>query len=264
MEQISSVQNPIIKMVASLHRKKNRQEAGLFIIEGFKGVEDALRYGIKITHIFINQSAMEKTVGFPQNIVYQVNEKVLKKISATDSPCEVMAVAKQFQYRTEDLVKEENSLVIVLEDIKDSGNLGTIIRTSKAAGVSGIILTGNSADIFNPKTVRSSAGNLWKIPILYLEDKTALKQTLKSHKDFQFISTVVTENTKNYFEIDYKIPSVVMFGSEAKGLSEELINQSDLSVKIPMHSEVESLNLSVSAGVILYEAFLQKNFPAIR
>lgn len=253
MQTISSVQNPIVKMLVSLHQKKNRQETGLFIIEGYKGVEGAINYGLEITHIFLNESAQEKASIFPENVLYLVNDKVLKKISTTDSPCEVLAAAKQLNYSLEDLTKDKNPLIIVLEDVKDPGNLGTIIRTAKAAGASGIILTGEAADIYNPKTVRASAGNLWKLPVIYFEQKQNIRQELLKYCDFQFISTVVGDkNTKNYNEVDYKPPTVIFFGSEAQGLSRELINQSDFSVKIPMHKDVESLNLSVSVGIILY------------
>ncbi len=259
MQQVSSVQNSIIKMAASLHQKKNRQKTGLFLIEGRKSVEDALDYGLKITHIFLNKSTGEDMEKLPKNLIYLVNEKVLKKISTTDSPCEILAVAKQTEYKINDLMKDENPLIIILENIKDPGNLGTIIRTAKAAAASGIILTEDTADIFNPKTVRASAANLWKIPIIYLDNTKNLRQKLLKYRDFQFISTVVSyENTKNYFEVNYKTPSVIIFGSEAEGISEGLLDQSDFSVKIPMQAEVESLNLSVSAGIILYEAFLQR------
>ena len=253
MQNITSLQNPIIKTVHGLHRKKIRQEAGVFLIEGFKGVEDAINYGLEVTHIFLNEKHAEKMSKFPEDILYLVNEKILKKISTTDTHCEVLAVAKQFKYETKDLLKAENPLIIVLEDIKDPGNLGTIIRTAKAANTSGIVLTGETADIFNPKTVRSTVGNLWKIPIVYLE-----KDEFKNlSKKLQFIAT--TGNSKDsYFDVDYKTPTAIMFGSEAEGLSEDLLKQTDITAKIPMNSEVESLNLSVSVGVVLYEALRQR------
>ena len=261
MQQISSLQNPIIKDVTALHRKKNRQDANLFIIEGFKGVQDALRYGLEVTHIFLNGSKAEKSCEFPEELLYLVNDRILKKISTTDTPCEILAVAKQFKYKINDFLKEANPLIVVLENIKDPGNLGTIIRTAKAANVSGIILTGETADIFNPKTVRSSAANLWKIPILRIEKEYKIKKILNSHKNFQFIATSLNaKNPKIYFKADYKAPSVIMFGSEAEGLSDKLTQQADINIKIPMNSEIESLNLSVSAGIVLYEAVRQRKF----
>ncbi|HSA06496.1 MAG TPA: RNA methyltransferase [Candidatus Gastranaerophilales bacterium] len=259
MQEISSVQNPIIKMATSLHDKKARNESGLFIIEGFKGVEDALNFGLEITHIFLNCSRIEKIKEYPKNLLYMVNDRILKKISTTDSPPDIIAVAKQFNYNINDILTEQNPIIIAIEDIKDPGNLGTIIRTAKAAGISGIILTGETADIFNPKTVRASAANLWKIPIIHLKEKAKLKELLRTDKPFQFISTsLASKNSKTYFEIDYKQPSVIIFGSEATGISSELNNLADINIKIPMNPEIESLNLSVSVGIILYEALRQR------
>lgn len=244
MEKITSLQNSIVKLAASLQQKKNRDETELFLIEGRKGVEEAEKYGVEITQVFTLENS---------------SDKILKKISTTHSPPEIIAIAKQFKHELKDLFKDDNPLLIVLEDIKDPGNLGTIIRTAKAASASGIILAGDTADIFNPKVVRSTAGNLWKIPIVKLEEKNNLKQILNKHKTCQIIGTKVDKNTeKVYFDIDYKIPTVILFGSEAEGLSKELGDQCDCQVKIPMNSEVESVNLSVSVGIILYEALRQK------
>ncbi|OGH99916.1 MAG: hypothetical protein A2Y25_05490 [Candidatus Melainabacteria bacterium GWF2_37_15] len=244
MQTITSLQNPIVKLATSLHQRKSREETGLFLIEGKKGVEEAINYGLEITQVFTKENS---------------NEKILKKISTTDTPPEIVAIAKQFKYDIKDLFKDETPLIIVLENIKDPGNLGTIIRTAKAASASGIILTGDTADIFNPKTVRSSAGNLWKIPIIKLEEKNRLKEIINSNKPCQIIGTKVDKNSeKVYFKVDYKKPTVVVFGSEAEGISDQLAQQCDFLIQIPMHSEIESLNLSVSVGIILYEALRQK------
>ena len=231
----------------------------MFLIEGFKGVEEALKYGLEVTHVFLNEKHSEKISKYPEDILYLVDDKILKKISTTDTPCEILAVAKQFKYRVKDLLKDENPLIILIEDIKDPGNLGAIIRTAKAAGASGIILSGKTADIFNPKIVRSTAGNLWKIPFVYLDGKNRLKSILSDCEEIQFVATAAGSKT-SYFEVNYKSPIVVMFGSEAEGLSEDLLKQADITAEIPMDSEVESLNLSISAGIVLYEAFRQRNF----
>lgn len=263
MQHINSVQNPIIKYTVSLHHKKNRQEARLFIIEGYKFVKEALKSGLKIKYIFINALSSEKI--FPDfehenENVYLVNEKVIKKISTTDTPCEILAVTEQPEFSFNDIIKKDNPLLILLESVKDPGNLGAIIRTAKATKVSAIILTSDSADIYNPKTVRASAGNLWKIPIIYIDDKTNLRQKLSIKREFQYISANAhAYNSKNYFDVNYKHPTVIFFGSESQGITKELESQSDFSIKIPMDKDVESLNLSISAGVILYEAFLNRN-----
>jgi len=262
LREIASVNNQKIKDVTALHQRKNRTKEGLFLIEGEKGVVEALYYGIKFESIFVAADCGLDTSLFPDEILYTVNDAVMKKISTTDSPPNIMAVAYQKQYRLKDLFNQENPLVLVLENIKDAGNLGTIIRTACACGVSGIALTDNTVDIYNPKTVRASVGNLWKIPIVYIQGKSELKSRLNGIKKCQFLATVVKDDAsqKLFFDVDYTAPTVIMFGSEAEGLSEELARQADVYVTIPMSGGVESLNLSVSVGVILYEALRQKSF----
>ncbi len=184
----------------------------------------------------------------------------MKKISTTETPPEILAVASQVKYTLEDLFKEKNPLIIVLENIKDAGNLGTIIRTAKAANVSGIILTGDCTDIHNPKVVRSSAANLWKIPVVNFKDTINLKGMIEKYTKCQYFAAQIQKNKKQnlYYEVNYKKPTVVFFGSEADGISEKLGSQADIFIKIPINEEVESLNLSISAGIIIYEAFRQR------
>ena len=270
MQKIISLQNPIVKEITALHQKKNRVESGMFLIEGFKGVEEALKYGLEIKYIFMLPSVIARrgfspdvaiySLNFPEDKIYFVEEKILKKISTTETPPEIMAVAFQKEFFIKDLFKEENPLIIVLENIKDAGNLGTIIRTAKAANVSGIILTGECIDIYNPKVVRSSAANLWKIPVVNFKETDLLRAEIEKFGHFQFLATKVGNNEKQslYHEIDYKQPTVVLFGSEAEGISDKLANQADKLVKIPMNEEVESLNLSISAGIIMFEAFKRR------
>jgi len=267
MQQITSVQNSIIKKVHSLQQKKNRNELGLFLIEGFKGLEEAFKSGLEIENIFI-QSDSDKfdkiKPDFPKENIYRVNENILRKISTTESPPEVVATAKQMKYSIKDLFSSDSPLIMVLESIKDPGNLGTIIRTAKAGWASGIILTDETVDIYNPKVIRSSAFNLWKIPVISLTDKTKIKEIINKHKQCQFIATTVATEKSSviYYDINYRGPAVILFGSESQGLSQEFRDQSDKLASIPMSNEVESLNLSISVGVILYEAVRQRKYSA--
>lgn len=260
MQEITSIQNDLIKLVFSLHQKKYRIEHNLFIIEGLKGVEEAIKSQLEIEYVFINKNFNKDILKFQINKVYSVSENVMKKISTTDNPPEILAVVKQIKHNLDDIFNKENPIVLLLEGIKDPGNLGTIIRTAIAANVSGIILTDESVDIYNPKTVRSSAGNLWKLPIITFVDKTQIKKEINNIKKCDFIATTVKDKSNLYYNLDFKKPCVIMFGSEAEGLSEFLIHQADLLATIPMNEQVESINLSISVGVTLYEALRQRQF----
>ena len=142
--------------------------------------------------------------------------------------------------------------VILLEGIKDAGNLGTILRSATAFGVDGVVLFGDCVDIYNPKTVRSSVGNLWKIPVAHVENFDDIKEIFKN-----FSKIVTLPKSNNYLKnFKPKYPCLVMFGSEADGLSDDLIKLSDESLKIEMKENVESLNLASSVSVIMYELFV--------
>lgn len=262
MQEITSIQNNIIKEVFALHQKKKRDELGLFLIEGYKGVSEALNSGINLEKVFIGPDFDKSLDDFSEEKLYKVTDQVMNKMATTESPPEIIATAHKINYSIRDLLKIENLVILVLENIKDPGNLGTIIRTAAACCISGIILTDNTVDIYNPKVVRSSAANLWKIPIIYMPDKTRIKENLNNIKASQFIGTTVSsvKSQDIYSEIDYKKPTVLMFGSEAEGLSEELASQADKLITIPMSPQVESLNLSISVGVVLYETFAQRQF----
>ena len=183
-----------------------------------------------------------------QDKLILTNEAVLKKISTTDTPPEIAAVAVQKHYDKKLL--EACKKVVLLENIRDLGNLGTILRTSVAFGADAIVLYGECADLYNPKCVRSSVGNLWKIPVVQIKEF----DELSVFNDFVRVATLPRANT--YLK-DFTVspPCLVMFGSEADGLSPELVGFANREVKIEMASSVESLNLSVSCAVVLYKLF---------
>lgn len=257
MIQITSVSNELIKEIAALKQKKYRNETGLFVIEGFKAVEEALEFGLEIKNIFIQKNFSKKLSNFSNDKIIQVTEPVMKKISSTETPPEILAIAKQIKTSISDILSKNGRLIILLENIKDAGNLGTIIRTGVAADIAGIILAGDTTDVYNPKTIRASVGNLWKLPIVHLKDKNDVKCLFK---DYKIYSTIVKCNNspQNYTNINYNDKILVMFGSESEGLSEHFVKQSDFSINIPMANSVESLNLSISAGIIMYEAYKQR------
>lgn len=248
--EITSVNNESVKEVTKLQQKKYRDEEKKFLLEGFKAVEEAFNSGIKIEQVFINKNCAEKLKFFGNKYEGEcilTNEAVLKKISTTDSAPEIVAIAKQKIFTLEDLKSAKK--VVLLENIKDLGNLGTILRTAKAFSQDAVILYGDTVDLYNPKCVRSAVGNLWKLPVVQVKDFGTLKKTFIN---FERVATLPCSiDTINLKDFKVTSPYLIMFGSEAEGLSQDLIDFSTQKITIEMNKEVESLNLSVSVGIVL-------------
>lgn len=243
--EITSTTNELVKETAKLQVKKHRDETKKFILEGFKAIEEAFNIGLNIEHVFVLKEKAQR-YSFLKDKLIETNEAVLKKISTTDSAPEAVGVACQKNFDKEVLKHAEK--VLLLEGIKDVGNLGTILRSATAFDVDAVILYGNCTDIYNPKCVRASVGNLCKIPVFNMNN---IEELQKYFNDFERIATLPRSNNL-LRKFKPKQHMLLMFGSEADGLSEDLINYSTTSIKIEMNKCVESLNLSISCGIILY------------
>ncbi len=236
--KITSVSNDLVKETAKLLQRKYRKDK--FLLEGTKCIEEAIESGLEIEHLFVLDGSND-FVGFDNRI--ETSEAVLAKISSTESAPKAVAVAKQLQRKWSNDYKK----VVLLENIKDAGNLGTILRTAAAFNIDAVVLYGDTVDLYNPKCVRSSVGNLWKIPVFELDD-------LNVFADYERVATL-PKSDKSVWLSDYKPAEkcLIMFGAESTGLSEELKDFATKNVTIEMSDKVESLNLSVSAAVILYK-----------
>ena len=242
MQEIFSINNELIKSYSKLKQKKFRIQEGLFLIEGAKCVEDAHAHKIAIEKVFVLKNKIEK-FNFPNTIC--VDEKVMKKLADTESAPEILAIGKIPEYKFD---TEKFNKITILENIKDGGNLGTIIRSTCAFSIDAIILTGDCIDIYNPKVVRSSVGNIFKIPIFKM-DIPEIKEKLKN---FKIYSTVV-KNGKDLNDINFADKSAILFGSEADGLTKELKDAAQEHITLKMKGNVESLNLAVCASIVFYE-----------
>ena len=243
--KITSVNNELVKETAKLLKGKYRDETGLFLIEGEKGVQEALKVGIEIERIFVQEGFCE----IQYDNLIETTEAVLSKISDAKSAPKVVAVARQLKYDIKNFKNYKR--VVLLEGIKDAGNLGTILRTACAFNIDGIVLFGETVDLYNPKTVRSAVGNLWKIPVFKTSNLDYLKENFTN---FERLATL--PKGENVFALDDYTPTervLVMFGSEADGLSDELKAFATKNITIEMASNVESLNLSISAGIFMYK-----------
>ena len=243
--EITSTGNELVKDTLKLQQKKNRTSK--FLLEGYKVVEEAHKSGIKLDYAFVLKSKKSRYEFLDCEII-ETNEAVLKKISTTESAPEVVAVGKQPVFDKEKLKNAKR--VVLLENISDAGNLGTILRSAVAFNIDSIVLYGDTVDIYNPKCVRSAVGNLWKINIV--EIKT-FEELSRYFGDFERVATLPkNDNTVMLSEWKPKDKTLMMFGSEANGLSDELKDFGTTNLTIEMSDKVESLNLSISAGVVMY------------
>ena len=243
--KITSLNNQLIKDTAKLTDKKYREETGLFLLEGEKCVEEAISSGIKIVNLFVLDgcdffAGMERV---------EVTEAILSKISTTKTPPKVVASAEKPKYKWSETLKK----VVLLEDIKDAGNLGTILRSACAFDADAIILYGDTVDLYNPKCVRSAVGNLWKIPVFEVKDFFTLQEMFI---DYERVATLPkSDKTVMLREYRPKDKVLLMFGTESSGLSYELKDFATKNITIEMSEKVESLNLSISVAVILYKIY---------
>lgn len=193
--------------------------------------------------------------------VEQVSEEVFKETSDTQTPQGILLVMKQLSYCMEELLEKAKErqkaegrapLFLLLEDIQDPGNLGTMVRTGEGAGVDGVIMSKGTVDIYNPKTVRATMGSLYRVPFVYVEDLKAEIKRLQENKIKVYAAHL--KGKKLYDQVAYKGGSAFLIGNEGNGLSEETAKLANICLKIPMEGELESLNAAVAASLLLYQA----------
>lgn len=255
---LTSLANTRIKTLVQLKDKsKLRNEKGLFLVEGLKMFLEAPIE--RIREVYVSESFYLKCTIQEQlhALNYEVvSDEVFKKISDTVTPQGILTVLEQYQYKLEDLLKKENPCFLLLEDIQDPGNLGTMIRTGEGAGIDGVILSSNSVDIYNPKTIRSTMGSIYRVPFFYTADLTGVIKQLQKKNITVYAAHLLG---KEYFDqMDYTKGSAFLIGNEGNGLKEETAKAADCYVKIPMHGKLESLNAAIAGTLFIYEAERQR------
>lgn len=259
---LTSVNNPRVKqLVLYRTRAKERKKEGVFVAEGFKMLGEAPTDLIR--EIYLTQEALERLMK-QEELRYKldrtgyetVSEEVFAKISDTQTPQGVLTVLSQPRYCLEDLLLEENPLLLILEDIQDPGNLGTMMRTAEGAGVSGIIMTSGTADLFNPKTIRATMGSVYRVPYYITADLLPLLKKLRLAGISTYAAHLQGESI--YDSCSFRQPTAFLIGNEGAGLCDETAKAADYYLKIPMEGQVESLNAAVSAAILMYEAHRQR------
>ncbi|MEQ8168888.1 MAG: RNA methyltransferase [Candidatus Eremiobacterota bacterium] len=261
---ITSHDNPRIKFLKSLLTTQGRKKNKSFIIEGFKLFQEALNSGSQIECFFYSPAALEGREGlFLTDIIEKKNinsclisDSIMNSLCDTVSPRGLVAVIKKEINYTEEIDFSDHIWLMAYE-IQDPGNLGTIIRTADAAGVKGIFLSTGTVDVTNPKVIRATMGSFFHTGLFKIKDiESFMLQSRK--KGVTFITTSVSSG-KEYFNIKYRTPVVLIAGNEGHGLPDDIIHQSDITVTIPVYGKAESLNVGIATGIILYEIARQKH-----
>lgn len=255
---ITSASNQKVKNLNNLIQKsKARREQDVFITEGSKMFLEADID--RIREVCVSESFYAK--GIAREKIEKCNfevlsDEVFKKVSDTQTPQGILCVMKQYHYGLDDLFRKENPLFLILEDIQDPGNLGTMVRTAEGAGVDGIIMTKATVDIYNPKTIRSTMGSIYRMPFMYTEDLLGVMKQLQEKKVQLYAAHL--KGNQYYHELDYKGGTAFLIGNEGNGLKEETAAAADVYMKIPMQGQVESLNAAVASVILMYEAARQR------
>lgn len=261
---ITSYSNQSVREVIQLNQKaKARDGQDLFVAEGVKMFAEAPED--RISRVYIAQRAEEElrsTYGgkLDRLRVDTVADDVFDKMSDTKTPQGILCLVRQFHYKIEEMLVEstnrEHALFIILEDLQDPGNLGTVFRTGEGSGANGIIMSSRTVDVYNPKVIRSTMGSVYRVPFLYTDDLCETMRTLQKHNVSVYAAHL--GGTKVYDECDYCGNTAFLIGNEGNGLREETARCADGLVRIPMEGCVESLNAAVASSILLYEAYRQR------
>lgn len=258
--ELTGLQNPMVKAAAELKQKKYRQQQGLFLAEGLRTVEEAVRYGA-VQSIFYTAIEDDRTRAVLEEAAAKqiklvcVSDKVLKKIADTETPQGIIAVCERRSKRLDDFLAS-GKMLLVLARVTDPGNIGTMLRTADAAGVGGLLLLQGCADIYAPKTVRASMGSLFHLPVLSGLSEELLVQAARK-AGYELLVTCL-DGAENLYKADLQGRLAFVMGNEANGVSDALLAAADKRVFIPMQGRAESLNVAMAAGIVMFEALRQK------
>ena len=266
---ISSRNNQLVKWAASLTDKKGRNAENCFIAEGEKLSIEALRRGLPVTHIFVDEEKSEKILSLLSDYknderhsdcrVIILSESAFSKISTEKSPQGIISVIKYLDFfRNMDIIYKEDFFIprgeraLALYSLRDPGNLGAVIRSAVAFGVEHIVLSSDSADIYNPKTVRAAMGSLFKVKVSYIADFSSFIRVAKECGR-KVYAAELTDNAISLSDLALTRDDIFIIGNEGHGISLEISAECTGSVYIPISSKTESLNASVAAAVLMWE-----------
>lgn len=253
---IESKQNQQIRTIIKLKKQaKERRKQKVFLVEGLRMFREAPVE--QVVKAYTTPDFYHKNFKLFERIDYElVSDKLFREISDTVTPQGVLAVIRQKQWSLEQILcKEDCPCLLILENIQDPGNLGTIIRTVEGAGITGVIMSRDTVDIYNPKVIRSTMGSIYRVPFVYADDLVPVMKTLK---EYQIHSYAARLDGDILYKSNLQESCAFLIGNEGNGLTDEISVLADHYIKIPMQGEVESLNAAIAATILMYETMRQR------
>ena len=261
MKQISSVQNPFIKSLVLLQEKaKARKQSGTFLMEGQREISIAIKGGYQIeTVLFLPEICTEKEASqlAPTAELIEINKEVFQKLAYRDTTEGILAIAKTKSTLLSDLQLSQNPLILVAEAPEKPGNIGALLRTADAAHLDAVIIANPKSDLYNPNIVRSSVGCLFTNQIA-TGTTAEIIAFLKEKNIAMYCATL--QNSNGYHSENYTTPTALVVGTEATGLTQEWRDAATQNIIIPMQGEIDSMNVSVAAAILIFEAKRQRGF----
>ncbi|MDY6248181.1 MAG: RNA methyltransferase [Prevotella sp.] len=253
---ISSIQNPKIKLLTALQKKSaERRSRGVFVVEGQRELQHCVEAGFEVESLFVCKELFTGDFNVKNAAVYTVSPKVYEHIAYRGSTEGVVAVVKCRERSLDDLQLGETPLIIVVESVEKPGNLGAVLRSADAAKADAVIVCDPLTDLYNPNLIRASIGAVFTVPVIAC-DSSACIDFLKS-KNIQIL-TAQLQDSSLYYETDMRRGIAIVMGTESTGLTQQWRLAADAHIRIPMLGRLDSLNVSVSAAILLYEAVRQR------
>jgi len=260
---ITSTSNPRVRQLVLWQEKaKKRREDNVFLAEGIKMLREAPKDWIK--EVYLTEEVLQRLQKEDGEVLTKIestgyellSDEVMKKVSDTQTPQGALVVLNRPSYTLEGIVGNGEGTFVVLENLQDPGNLGTIIRTGEGAGIRGVIMSQDTVDIYNPKTIRATMGSVYRVPFIYVEILSNSICYLKEKGVRTYAAHL--KGTKQYYEFSYAGGTAFLIGNEGNGLKKETADLADEYLRIPMEGQVESLNAAIAATILMYEAYRQR------
>lgn len=256
-ESVTSTHNPKIKRLASLQQKSSeRRDSGLFVVEGEREIRHCLNSGYELDTLFICPEITDRRIPGAAARTIEVTRQVYEKVAYRDSTEGMIAEVRMKERKLDSIVLGERPLIVVLESVEKPGNLGAILRSADAAGVDAVLICDPLTDLYNPNLIRSSIGSIFTKQVVACRSEEAVRY-LKDH-DIQIL-TAQLQDSEWYYDTDMRRATAIVMGTEATGLTDQWREAADAHIRIPMLGALDSLNVSVSAAILMYEAVRQRN-----